>query len=97
MKYFLPVLMIAAIACNQQPKSVSSDTIHTAMTVASENEIQYDTAIVDNRRDPVCKMPVKAGIFDTAHYQGKVIGFCSSSCKDSFLTDPARYTLVMKH
>ncbi|MET3877365.1 YHS domain-containing protein [Chitinophaga sp. OAE865] len=67
----------------------------SSMTVAPE-EKQYDTALVANRRDPVCRMPIKAGIYDTAHYQGAVIGFCSAACKDSFLLNPAAYTLVMK-
>lgn len=67
----------------------------SSMAVAPE-EVQYDTALVANRRDPVCRMPIKAGIYDTAHYQGAVIGFCSSACKDSFLLNPAAYTLVMK-
>jgi YHS domain-containing protein len=41
-------------------------------------------------------MPIKAGIYDTAHYKGAVLGFCSSACKDSFLVNPGGYTLVMK-
>lgn len=67
----------------------------SSMTVAPE-EKQYDTALVANRRDPVCRMPIKAGIYDTAHYQGAVIGFCSTACKDSFLLNPGVYTLITK-
>jgi YHS domain-containing protein len=33
-------------------------------------------------------MPVTAGITDTAHYEGKVIGFCATGCKEEFLKDP---------
>jgi YHS domain-containing protein len=29
-------------------------------------------------------MPVGAGVADTAHFNGKVYGFCSAGCKDAF-------------
>lgn len=41
--------------------------------------------------DLVCEMKVKEGHCDTAHYQGKVYGFCSESCKKDFLEKPAEY------
>jgi YHS domain-containing protein len=45
--------------------------------------------MVNNGKDPVCGMPVTAGISDTAHYQGNVLGFCSPECKAEFVKDPA--------
>jgi YHS domain-containing protein len=50
----------------------------------------YDQALVDNKKDPSCGMPVTAGVSDTLHYNGKVIGFCSTECKDSFMKDSAK-------
>jgi YHS domain-containing protein len=44
--------------------------------------------MVNNKKDPTCGMPVTAGISDTAHYKDKVIGFCSSGCKDEFKLAP---------
>jgi YHS domain-containing protein len=85
-------LMIALAACGG---NTSHETKDVSMVAAPE-EVQYDTTLVANRRDPVCRMPIRAGIYDTAHYQGAVLGFCSSACKDSFLLKPAAYTLVMK-
>jgi len=41
--------------------------------------------------DLVCGMPVKAGVEDTAHYKGKVYGFCAKECKEEFLKDPKQY------
>jgi YHS domain-containing protein len=41
--------------------------------------------------DPICEMKVKPTTRDTAHYAGKVYGFCSESCKVTFLEDPAQY------
>jgi YHS domain-containing protein len=48
----------------------------------------YDIALVNNKKDPSCGMPVSAGISDTAHYKDKVLGFCSKECKDSFKKNP---------
>jgi YHS domain-containing protein len=47
----------------------------------------YDQALVDNKKDPSCGMPVTAGVSDTLHFKNKVLGFCSSECKESFTKD----------
>ena len=33
-------------------------------------------------------MPLTAGIGDTLHYKGFVLGFCSAECKKDFFKDP---------
>jgi putative intracellular protease/amidase/YHS domain-containing protein len=45
----------------------------------------------DNKKDPVCGMLVQKGVADTAHYSGKVYGFCSAGCKEEFKKNPASY------
>ncbi|MFX1705101.1 YHS domain-containing protein [Chitinophaga sp. CC14] len=93
MKAYIGLFLITALAaCGG---NTSHETRDSSMAATPE-EVQYDTSLVANRRDPVCRMPIKAGIYDTAHYQGAVLGFCSSACKDSFLLKPAAYTIVMK-
>ncbi|MCZ4243709.1 YHS domain-containing protein [Pedobacter punctiformis] len=41
--------------------------------------------------DPVCKMKVRAGNIKTATYDQLVYGFCSESCKQKFVKEPAKY------
>lgn len=41
--------------------------------------------------DVVCGMKLKPDTQDTVHYQGKIYGFCSPSCKDEFLANPSAY------
>ncbi|HVI43954.1 MAG TPA: hypothetical protein VM802_03775 [Chitinophaga sp.] len=85
-------------ACSQPAKQASHEATHDsaqAMTPEGE-EKQYDVALVANKRDPFCRMPVKAGIYDTAHYNNMVLGFCSSACKDSFLLHPDNFPLELK-
>lgn len=43
------------------------------------------------QKDLSCGMPLAAGLEDTAHYQGKIYGFCSVECKEKFLKDPQKY------
>jgi len=72
----------------------SCDTVTSTKTVTVEDKSvdstkTYNIALVNNTKDPGCGMPVTAGISDTAHYDGKVLGFCSTECKASFKKDPA--------
>lgn len=41
--------------------------------------------------DPVCKMKVKAETAKTMVYNKVTYNFCSESCKQKFVTEPAKY------
>ncbi len=49
-----------------------------------------------SNKDLSCGMPLRAGIKDTAHYKGKVYGFCSKECKDEFKKNPEAYIAKIK-
>lgn len=85
---FYPILImwiIGAVACNQNPpKQMASPAFNNA----DSPKPKFTLAMVDNKKDPSCGMPVSAGIADTAHFKGKVYGFCSDECKQQFLKNP---------
>ncbi len=54
-------------------------------------ELAFRNMKFDNTKDLYCGMPLKAGVGDTAHYKGKLYGFCSKECKEEFLKNPALY------
>ena len=83
---FLSVLVISS--CNNQKSN--ENTVVKMSTVAEQDSVKFTPAMVDNKRDPSCGMPVAAGIEDTIHYKNKVLGFCSKECKDEFLKDPEK-------
>jgi len=57
-----------------------------------ENKIEIPKLSFSN--DPVCGMKINEHTaVDTTLFQGKVIGFCSKSCKDMFLKDPKAVAL----
>jgi len=91
--HFLLIIMLVIAACHQNPKSEESDAVSTAGTdtiVVKTNKAKpvFTAAMVDNKKDPNCGMPVTAGIADTVHFKGKVYGFCSDECRDAFLKNP---------
>jgi len=45
----------------------------------------------ENKKDFICGMFIEKGVADTVHYNGKVYGFCSPSCKDEFKKNPESY------
>jgi YHS domain-containing protein len=90
-RYLLVGLTIFA-ACNSASDKDKTPTPAPAATaiMPADSTKSYDQALVDNKKDPSCGMPVSAGVSDTLHYKGKVLGFCSTECKDSFLKDSAK-------
>jgi len=86
---FLCTFLFAACGSNnnEQNENAGKDTT-SVMATDTTTQKTYDVALVDNKKDPTCGMPTTAGISDTAHYENKVLGFCSSECKAEFLKNP---------
>ena len=82
-------LCFFAIACQSGPakQEIKPATDTVAMKTDTSANI-FEHMIVDNVKDPSCGMPVSAGIGDTVHYNGKVLGFCSKECKEAFYKNP---------
>jgi len=78
------------LACGQNNANKTASVADTTKVTISEkaDEKTYSVSLVDNKKDPSCGMPVTAGISDTAHFQNKVLGFCSTECKNEFLKNP---------
>lgn len=54
-------------------------------------EKAYKNMKFENKKDFICGMQITAGVADTANYNGKVYGFCSTGCKEEFKKNPAAY------
>ena len=79
---------IFLMACGNDSAKTTTTTDSTETASSEDSVISYDVNLVNNKKDPSCGMPVTAGISDTAHYDNKVLGFCSTGCKDEFLKNP---------
>jgi YHS domain-containing protein len=84
---FLAITLFTTSCSNHHAKKNIESNI---AAVTNVDTVKFTPAMVDNKRDPSCGMPVAAGIGDTAHYKNKVLGFCSKDCKDEFLKDPEK-------
>lgn len=71
-------LGLALLSACKQNKTKSTETVAASFQLA-------------NTIDPICDMKVDNTVEDTAHYHGKIYGFCSSSCKESFQAEPTKY------
>ena len=52
------------------------------------------TTLIDSVKkvvDPVCKMKIKANASKIAVYKKVTYNFCSESCKQKFVAEPAKY------
>jgi len=61
------------------------------MKTALHPELSFKNLKFDNTKDFACGMPLTAGVGDTAHYKGKLYGFCSTGCKNEFEKHPEQY------
>lgn len=87
-KLFAVSFSIFIMACGNNTATSTAPMDSTTNIVAADSTVSYDISLVNNKKDPTCGMPVTAGISDTAHYDNKVLGFCSAGCKEEFLKNP---------
>lgn len=101
---FVPIVLVMLImACNQtnstqqQPenKAVPTET-EVPMGSGEAKAIVVDTKKLALDTDPVCGMPI-AEIADTNTHEGKLYGFCSVECKESFKKSPKQYLTATAH
>lgn len=64
---------------------------HNHGTTTPSKKEQFKDVVFANEKDYICGMPITAGVSDTAHYNGKIYGFCATECKEAFLKDPEPY------
>ena len=82
------ILLTACTSHSQKESTVESakDTTSIEAPVNPYKDITFAST-----KDLNCGMPLSAGIGDTAHYKGKIYGFCSTECKNDFLKNPAAH------
>ena len=85
MFYALTALGITLGACN--PKAAAPKVEDKMATESKPLNIKLSDLATP--KDLNCEMKLEEGaIADTATYQGKIYGFCSSECKAEFLKNP---------
>ncbi len=93
---FFGGMLLALAACHSSAKQDSVSAAGDTPAIAKDTVKTYDASILDNKKDPVCGMPTGAGMEDTLHVNGKVIGFCSKECENEYLKDPKKFAVAYK-
>lgn len=85
-------LSIAAViffaACNSSATTQDTTQDTTTFTAGPAKDTakkDFSNVVFASKKDTSCGMPLSAGVEDTLHFDGKVYGFCSKSCKDAFI------------
>ncbi len=82
-------LLFSCAGKNEHKDAAESMPEHSTSAATEKN--LYKDVVFDSKQDFACGMPISAGVADTAHYKGKVYGFCSKECKEEFAKNPDSY------
>ena len=85
-KIFFSAAFVASLALS----SCNNKTAENKPVEQKEQKgINIKVSQLASKIDYSCKMELEDGsIADTASYQGKTYGFCSTECKTEFMKDP---------
>lgn len=90
-KQWIAICVMAALAftaCNNKTEQKAE----TAPVAAEDKKVDIKLSELSANQDFVCGMPLEEGsVADTFRYEGKLYGFCSHECKDSFALKAATY------
>lgn len=85
---FISLFFMACSQNSKNEKAISNAKVEENLSVSENKYAGVDFA---SKKDLACGMPLSAGVEDTLHYDGRIYGFCSAECKDSFEIDPRKY------
>ena len=79
-------------SCKETATKQESPAGHKdGMSIKPVIKKDFGSTVFASKKDLSCGMPLTAGLEDTAHYKGKIYGFCSAECKQDFIANAAIY------
>ena len=88
--FALIVVGFALFSCNKEQTKQENFEVKHVSHEEMKAVTKLDIAVV-NEADPICGMKTAEHLSDTANYQGKTYGFCSTMCKEEFLKNPEKH------
>lgn len=88
--FALIVVGFALFSCNKEQSKQENFEVKHVSHEEMKAATKLDIAVV-NEADPICGMKTAEHLSDTANYQGKTYGFCSTMCKEEFLKNPEKH------
>ena len=88
---FALFLLTALFACQNRNEANAVESKPKDSTTVAAPKQAFDGVEFASKMDVACGMLLTAGVTDTAHFNGKVYGFCSKECKTDFLKTPEAF------
>ncbi len=88
---FAVFFVMGVFACKNTNNTNTVEPNHKDSTAAAVPKQPFAGVEFASKKDVACGMMLSAGITDTAHYNGKIYGFCSAECKADFLKTPEAF------
>jgi YHS domain-containing protein len=88
---FTLLFSMVLFACKNRNDANVAEATHKDSTTAAIPKRPFEGMAFASKMDLACGMLLTAGVQDTAHYKGKVYGFCSKECKADFLKTPEAF------
>lgn len=88
---FALFLYMVLFSCKNRNNEKGVEPAHKDTATAAASQPGFAGVEFASKMDLACGMLLTAGIQDTAHYKGKVYGFCSKDCKADFLKTPEAF------
>lgn len=93
--FFYGMLVVLLASCGEskteEKSSATAPETRAAVSDSVEKKKPFEGVVFASQKDPVCGMPLRAGVEDTAHYKDGVYGFCAAECKEEFVKNPDQY------
>lgn len=86
----LTILAITFTSCSKEETKQKEFEVKHVSHEEMKAVKKLDVEVV-NEFDPICAMKTADHLSDTANYEGKTYGFCSTMCKEEFLKNPEKY------
>lgn len=79
--------VVLLFACSNNKKQPDQLSVPEKVAMSDEAGITLTEGMLFSHTDTICGMDIGNEPEDTLTYHGKLFGFCSSGCKDDFITE----------
>jgi hypothetical protein len=89
-RVLFPVLCLLLTVLFSCTSKTQPEHLESPVTAESEKgAVEIDVKLLASTKDTICGMDVSGAVNDTLKVDSKIYGFCSTQCKESFVSQLA--------
>lgn len=81
----LALLSAFVNGCSTKNNQLVQQPIPEKVKSGNKNAIYFPAGVLISNFDTVCGMNIENNVIDTITFDGKLLGFCSHECKNTFI------------